>query len=67
MFRRRKFQKAVGAPVLTVRTRLFYARREIEAMLAEEPSHRPQWQLRLHDEKTDEASETKPEPKKAST
>jgi RNA polymerase sigma-70 factor (ECF subfamily) len=28
----------VGAPVLTVRTRLFYARREIEAMLAEEPS-----------------------------
>jgi len=30
--------KAVGAPVLTVRTRLFYARREIEAMLADEPS-----------------------------
>ena len=28
----------VGAPVLTVRTRLFYARRELEAMLAEEPS-----------------------------
>jgi RNA polymerase sigma-70 factor, ECF subfamily len=28
----------VGAPVLTVRTRLFYARREIEAMLPEEPS-----------------------------
>jgi RNA polymerase sigma-70 factor (ECF subfamily) len=28
----------VGAPVLTVRTRLFYARREIEAMLTEEPS-----------------------------
>ncbi|HEX7663331.1 MAG TPA: RNA polymerase sigma factor [Polyangiaceae bacterium] len=28
----------VGAPVLTVRTRLFYARREIEAMLAEEPA-----------------------------
>lgn len=27
----------VGAPVLTVRTRLFYARRELEAMLAEEP------------------------------
>jgi RNA polymerase sigma-70 factor (ECF subfamily) len=27
----------VGAPVLTVRTRLFYARREIEAMLSEEP------------------------------
>ncbi|HZU83764.1 MAG TPA: sigma-70 family RNA polymerase sigma factor [Polyangiaceae bacterium] len=30
--------KIVGAPVLTVRTRLFYARREIEAMLAQEPS-----------------------------
>lgn len=28
----------VGAPVLTVRTRLFYARREIEEMLQEEPS-----------------------------
>lgn len=28
----------VGAPVLTVRTRLFYARRELEEMLAEEPS-----------------------------
>jgi RNA polymerase sigma-70 factor (ECF subfamily) len=27
----------VGAPVLTVRTRLFYARREIEAMLSDEP------------------------------
>jgi RNA polymerase sigma-70 factor (ECF subfamily) len=30
--------KIVGAPVLTVRTRLFYARRELEAMLREEPS-----------------------------
>lgn len=30
----------VGAPVLTVRTRLFYARREIESMLADEPSLR---------------------------
>jgi RNA polymerase sigma-70 factor (ECF subfamily) len=30
--------KAVGAPVLTVRTRLFYARREIEAMLCDEPA-----------------------------
>ncbi|HWL85071.1 MAG TPA: RNA polymerase sigma factor [Polyangiaceae bacterium] len=30
--------KVVGAPVLTVRTRLFYARREIEAMLADEPA-----------------------------
>jgi RNA polymerase sigma-70 factor (ECF subfamily) len=28
----------VGAPVLTVRTRLFYARRELEEMLQEEPS-----------------------------
>jgi RNA polymerase sigma-70 factor, ECF subfamily len=28
----------VGAPVLTVRTRLFYARRELEAMLPEEPA-----------------------------
>lgn len=30
--------KIVGAPVLTVRTRLFYARRELAAMLAEEPA-----------------------------
>ena len=30
--------KIVGAPVLTVRTRLFYARREIESMLTDEPS-----------------------------
>jgi RNA polymerase sigma-70 factor (ECF subfamily) len=30
--------KVVGAPVLTIRTRLFYARREIEAMLGEEPA-----------------------------
>lgn len=28
----------VGAPVLTVRTRLFYARRELEGMLRDEPS-----------------------------
>lgn len=28
----------VGAPVLTVRTRLFYARRELEAMWQDEPS-----------------------------
>lgn len=28
----------VGAPVLTVRTRLFYARRELAAMLREEPA-----------------------------
>jgi len=31
----------VGAPVLTVRTRLFYARRELEAMLSEEPTLAP--------------------------
>lgn len=30
--------KIVGSPVLTVRTRLFYARREIEAMMADEPA-----------------------------
>lgn len=30
--------KIVGAPVLTVRTRLFYARRELEAMLGDEPA-----------------------------
>jgi RNA polymerase sigma-70 factor (ECF subfamily) len=30
--------KIVGAPVLTVRTRLFYARRELEGLLAEEPT-----------------------------
>ncbi|MGD0678705.1 MAG: RNA polymerase sigma factor [Polyangiaceae bacterium] len=30
--------KIVGAPVLTIRTRLFYARRELEAMLADEPA-----------------------------
>jgi RNA polymerase sigma-70 factor (ECF subfamily) len=29
--------KIVGCPVLTVRTRLFYARRELEAMLSDEP------------------------------
>ena len=33
-----EISKVVGAPVLTVRTRLFYARRELEAMLADEPS-----------------------------
>jgi RNA polymerase sigma factor (sigma-70 family) len=30
--------RIVGAPVLTVRTRLFYARRELEEMLGDEPS-----------------------------
>lgn len=33
-----EISKVVGAPVLTVRTRLFYARREILSMLREEPS-----------------------------
>lgn len=33
--------RAVGAPVLTVRTRLFSARREIAGRLREEPSLRP--------------------------
>jgi RNA polymerase sigma-70 factor (ECF subfamily) len=33
-----EISKIVGAPVLTVRTRLFYARREVLAMLREEPT-----------------------------
>ena len=33
-----EISKVVGAPVLTVRTRLFYARREVLAMLKEEPA-----------------------------
>ncbi len=33
-----EISKVVGAPVLTVRTRLFYARREIAALMREEPS-----------------------------
>lgn len=33
-----RISEIVGAPVLTVRTRLFYARREIEEWLAEEPA-----------------------------
>lgn len=33
-----EISEIVGAPVLTVRTRLFYARRELEDMLADEPS-----------------------------
>lgn len=32
-----EISKVVGAPVLTVRTRLFYARREVLAMLRDEP------------------------------
>jgi RNA polymerase sigma-70 factor (ECF subfamily) len=33
--------RIVGAPVLTVRTRLFYARRELAQMLEEEPTLAP--------------------------
>ncbi len=33
-----EISKVVGSPVLTVRTRLFYARREVLAMLREEPA-----------------------------
>lgn len=33
-----EISELVGAPVLTVRTRLFYARRELEAMLEQEPA-----------------------------
>ena len=33
-----EISEVVGAPVLTVRTRLFYARRELEDMLGDEPS-----------------------------
>lgn len=33
-----EISEVVGAPVLTVRTRLFYARRELEAMMGEEPA-----------------------------
>jgi RNA polymerase sigma-70 factor (ECF subfamily) len=33
-----EISEIVGAPILTVRTRLFYARRELEAMLADEPA-----------------------------
>lgn len=36
-----EISKVVDAPVLTVRTRLFYARRELEALLQEEPSLAP--------------------------
>ena len=35
--RRKRSPTIVGAPVLTVRTRLFYARRELEALMATEP------------------------------
>jgi len=62
---------AVGAPVLTVRTRLFYARREIEAMLAEEPAL-ASIAAALKDSqqpaaKIDPKAEPKSDPKKAST
>ena len=40
--------KIVGCPVLTVRTRLHYARRELEAMFAREPQLRPGSGQRLH-------------------
>jgi RNA polymerase sigma-70 factor (ECF subfamily) len=33
-----EISKIVGAPVLTIRTRLFYARREVLALLEKEPS-----------------------------
>jgi RNA polymerase sigma-70 factor (ECF subfamily) len=33
-----EISKIVGAPVLTVRTRLFYARRELAEMLKQEPT-----------------------------
>jgi RNA polymerase sigma-70 factor (ECF subfamily) len=33
-----EISKIVGAPVLTVRTRLFYARRELAEMLKHEPT-----------------------------
>ncbi len=33
-----EISEIVGAPVLTVRTRLFYARRELEALIADEPA-----------------------------
>jgi RNA polymerase sigma-70 factor (ECF subfamily) len=35
-----EISRLVGAPVLTVRTRLFYARRELSALLGEEPALR---------------------------
>lgn len=47
----------VGAPVLTVRTRLFYARRELEAMIREEPSL-----AQLADELGGEGSESSSSP-----
>lgn len=46
--------KIVGCPVLTVRTRLFYARRDLEAMLGDEPS------LASLDAMPDQANEPRP-------
>jgi RNA polymerase sigma-70 factor (ECF subfamily) len=34
----KEISKLVGAPVLTVRTRLFYARKELAAMAAQDPA-----------------------------
>jgi RNA polymerase sigma-70 factor, ECF subfamily len=48
--------KIVGSPVLTVRTRLFYARRELLALLAEEPAL-----TTLAAELADEAPDSVPE------
>jgi RNA polymerase sigma-70 factor (ECF subfamily) len=45
--------KIVGSPVLTVRTRLFYARRELLAMLAGEPSL-AMFAAELSEDRTDE-------------
>jgi RNA polymerase sigma-70 factor, ECF subfamily len=61
-----EISEAVGAPVLTVRTRLFYARREIEAMLADEPAL-ASVAAALHGERADEQQEEAAEPKKVST
>lgn len=57
-----EISEVVGAPVLTVRTRLFYARREIEAMLADEPAL-ASVAAAIRGDQPEEASETK----KAST
>ncbi len=56
--------KIVGSPVLTVRTRLFYARRELLALLAEEPALQGLSLELVSDTpstpETDEASEARP-------
>ncbi len=50
--------KVVGAPVLTVRTRLFYARRELATMLRDEPSLAAFADLAAHAETTEETDES---------